>query len=643
MSNISRRDFVNGVAVSLAAGSALSPLQAAARGLLSPDALGPDYYPPQLTGLRGSHVGSFEVAHAVGREGRRYEPPAEQTDATYDLVVVGGGLSGLAAAWFFREAAGREARILILDNHDDFGGHAKQVEFEVDGRHLISYGGSQTVDSYSEYPAAAKRLLREVGFDAAPFETYFDRAFYERYMQPGIYFDAARYGESKLVRSPLGTLADFVGVERSRDYAGMIAEFPVSDAAKQQLTGLFTAAPASVYPDTSGEMALRKMMTQSYETFVREEHGLGDEACGVLRDYLKGPGTQLGLDSASVLVGGLFTNLPIPGLMGLGDDVLRMLGLGASGGASDAYIRHFPGGNSGIARLIVRDLIPDVAPGSTQEDMVLARFDYGRLDAAESPVRIRLNSTAVDVRHGADGKVVDVTYVQGGTPYRVRGSHCVMACYNHMLPWICPEMGEEQKTALRYASKTPFAYTQVALRNWRAIAKSGHGLVYSPGAFVSEFWLDFPVSMGGYEYPKDPNGPTVVTAYPIETPDGSGLSPREQFRVGRATMLARPFAEYEAAILAQLDKVWGPYGMDAGQDVAAITVNRWPHGYAYTYDPLWDPLEYDVYRDAGPHVTGRAQMNRVSIANSDAGAMALVQTAMDQGHRAVMEQLGMSG
>ena len=641
MSDISRRDFVNGMAVSLAAGSALSPVQAAAWGLLSPDALGPDYYPPRLTGLRGSHVGSFEVAHAVGREGRRYERPTEQTDATYDLVVVGGGLSGLAAAWFFREAAGREARILVLDNHDDFGGHAKQVEFEVDGHRLISYGGSQTLE-WGSLPAAAKRVLHAVGFEAAPFEKYFDREFYQRYMQPGVYFDAERYGESKLVRSPLGTLADYVGVERSHDYAAMIGEFPVSDAAQRQLARLFTAAPESVYPDASGETALRRMIAQSYETFVREEYGLGDEACGILRDYLKGPGTQLGLDSVNVVSGGLFNGLPIPGLMGLGDNVLRMLGLGAFAERSDAYIHHFPGGNSGIARLIVRDLIPDVAPGSTQEDMVLARFDYGRLDSAGSPVRIRLNSTAVDVRHGADRKAVDVTYVQGGTAYRVRGSHCVMACYNHVLPWICPEMGEEQKTALRYASKTPFAYTQVALRSWRAIEKSGHGMVYSPGAFVSEFWLDFPVSMGGYEYPKDPDRPTVVTAYPIETPDRSGLSPREQFRVGRAAMLARPFAEYEAAILAQLDKVWGPFGMDVARDVAAITVNRWPHGYAYTYDPLWDPLEYSAERDRGPHVAGRAQMHRVSIANSDAGAMALVQTAIEQGHRAVAEQLAMA-
>ena len=642
MSGVTRRDLVSGMAIGTAAAGALSPLEAMARGLLSPTALGPEYYPPGLTGLRGSHVGSFEVAHAVGREGRRYESPAAQTDETYDLVVVGGGLSGLAAAWFFREAAGAHARILVIDNHDDFGGHAKQVEFEVNGRRLISYGGSQTLTQFSDFPAAAKRLLRTVGFEPERFDRYFDRAFFRKYMQPGIYFDAQRYAESKLVRSPLGTLADYVGVERSHDHAAMIAEFPVSDEAKKQLTDLFGGARESVYADASGEMALQKMMTQSYETFLREEHGFTDEACGVLRDYLKGPGTQLGLDSVNVLTGGAFGGLPIPGLMNLGQDALQMLGLGGFGGPSDPYIHHFPGGNSGVARLIVRDLIPGVADGNTQEDMVLARFGYGSLDDEKNPVRIRLNSTAVDVRHVSDGKTVDVTYVQGGKAHRVRGMHAVMACYNHMLPWICPEMGDTQKTALRYASKTPFAYTQVALGNWRAIEKSGHGMVYSPGAFVSELWLDFPVSMGGYEYPKDPDDPTVVTAYPIVTPDGSGLSPREQFRVGRAAMLAKPFREYETAILEQLDKVWGPYGMDAGRDVAAITVNRWPHGYAYSYDPLWDPPEYDAYGDTGPHVTGRAQMQRISIANSDAGAQALVQTAMDQGHRAVMEQVKVS-
>ena len=165
MTRLTRRDLVGGMALSLAAGTTMSPLQAVARGFLPASALGADYYPPALTGMRGTHDGAFEVAHAVAREGKRFQPPGSQTDDTYDLVVLGGGLSGLAAAWHFREAAGLDASILILDNHDDFGGHAKQVEFNVDGRRLISYGGSQTVDGPSGFPpigktAAARARLR---------------------------------------------------------------------------------------------------------------------------------------------------------------------------------------------------------------------------------------------------------------------------------------------------------------------------------------------------------------------------------------------------------------------------------------------------------------------------------------------------
>lgn len=622
------------MALSLAAGTTISPLQAAGRGLLPAIGLGADYYPPALTGMRGTHDGAFEVAHAVAREGRRFQPPGDQTDATYDLVVLGGGLSGLAAAWYFREEAGSDARILILENHDDFGGHAKQVEFNVDGRRLISYGGSQTVDGPGSFPAPAKRLLRELRFDADAFSRYFNVDFYRKHMSPGIYFDGATYGESRLVPNPIATMSLAIGIEPSGDQAAAIRRFPVQEATRQQLIGLFTGKRSYVYQGATPEESIKRMATQSYEDFVRREHGLGDEACGILRDYMKGVATQLGADAINVITAATFYRLPVPGLS---PSLLNMLGV--SEADFEPYIHHFPGGNSGLARLLVRAMIPGSSPGERQEDIVLGRFDYSRLDLPSNTVRLRLNSTGVDVRHAEHGQAVDVTYVQGGKTYRVRGRHSILACYNNMLPFICPEMADEQKEALGYASKTPFAWTQVALRNWRAIEKSGYGMVYSPGAFISEFWMDFPVSMGGYEFPKDPDDPMVVTAFPILSPDRSGLPPREQFRIARTRLLGMPFSEFERGILDQLDRVWGPYGMEPRKDVAAITVNRWPHGYAYSYDPLWDPYEYDSHGDVGPHVTGRAQMNRISIANSDAGAMPLMQTAFEQGHRAVQEQL----
>src|SRR6476620_6295660 len=166
--SITRRDFLNGTALTIAAG--LTPAaQLAAQ---------PARYPPALTGLRGQHEGSFEPAHTLAREGRRFPVDGLPIDERYDLIVVGAGISGLAAAWFYRRAK-PSARILILDNHDDFGGHAKRNEFTLDGRRIVGYGGSQSLQSPNAlYKEPPKRLLRELGVDIKRFETAFDRALY---------------------------------------------------------------------------------------------------------------------------------------------------------------------------------------------------------------------------------------------------------------------------------------------------------------------------------------------------------------------------------------------------------------------------------------------------------------------------------
>src|ERR1051326_6945518 len=151
--SITRRDFLNGAALTIAAG--LTPAaQLAAQ---------PARYPPALMGLRGQHEGSFETAHALAREGRQFPINGLPIDETYDLVVVGAGISGLAAAWFYRRAR-PSARILILDNHDDFGRHAKRNEFSLGGRRIVGYGGSQSLQSPNAlFSPVAKRLLSHLG------------------------------------------------------------------------------------------------------------------------------------------------------------------------------------------------------------------------------------------------------------------------------------------------------------------------------------------------------------------------------------------------------------------------------------------------------------------------------------------------
>ena len=168
---ITRRDFLNGVAVT--AGAAILPphLVAAIQHDLDPEKSS-GYYPPALTGLRGSHAGSFEVAHSL-RDGESWEKagkPAE-TGETFDLIVVGGGISGLSAAHFFRKS-NPNARILILDNHDDFGGHAKRNEFAVGGRKMLGFGGTFSIESPAPYSAVAKALVEELGIDVASFPKY---------------------------------------------------------------------------------------------------------------------------------------------------------------------------------------------------------------------------------------------------------------------------------------------------------------------------------------------------------------------------------------------------------------------------------------------------------------------------------------
>src|SRR5580698_9207924 len=167
---ITRRDFLDGVALTVG-GSVLAASTPWLRALGSADSAfapekDPNYYPPALMGMRGNHEGTYTTAHSL-RDGEFWDSAAkpESTGEKYDLVVVGGGISGLAAAYFYRKHAGPKARILILDNHDDFGGHAKRNEFRAGNRMLLSYGGTQSIESPSRYSKVAAGLITELGID----------------------------------------------------------------------------------------------------------------------------------------------------------------------------------------------------------------------------------------------------------------------------------------------------------------------------------------------------------------------------------------------------------------------------------------------------------------------------------------------
>jgi spermidine dehydrogenase len=622
MSNkINRRDFLSGTALVIAAG--LTPL---AQIRAEPGR----YYPPSLTGLRGSHPGSFEVAHQVGREGKSYDISGLPIEQSFDLVVVGGGISGLAAAWFYREAHGPAARILILENHDDFGGHAKRNEFRVGDRLLLGYGGTESLQSPKTFfSKTVNRLLRSLGVELSRFDTAFDRKLYRSLgLTQGVYFDRESFGVDRLVAgNPVVTGGDsFASDARSRPIEAVVGQFPMSDEARGRLIEFF-ARPNDYLAGKSKAEKIAYLKTISYRDFLRKDAGLGDEAVKFFDGstfglMAMGPDILPALDAMASQYSG-FAGL---GLGDLDDPEVAAF--------NEPYIYHFPDGNASVARLLVRSLVPSVAPGRTMEDVVLADFDYTKLDVDGAPIRLRLNSTAVAVANARNpGGPVDIGYVRGGTLNRIQAKHCVLAGYNMMIPHIMPELPDPQKQALALSVKMPLVYVNVAIRNWHSFVKLGVHDIYSPHAYFSNTKLDYPVALGGYRNPREPGEPMLLHMEHIPLTPNQGLSNVQQFRLGRQLLLNTPFAEYETRIADQLDRMLGPGGFRSASDISAITVNRWPHGYAYSADSLFDretsgPQPYEI---------ARRRCGSVTIANSDAGWNSYTHEAIDQAWRAVNE------
>ena len=618
--NITRRDFLNGIALGAVAGSTLSPLEVLAT------AKGSWVYPPGLMGLRGTNIGSFEVAHAVAREGFRFVRPKAQAESDYDLVVVGGGLSGLAAAFYYRQRNGAHSKILILDNHDDFGGHARRNEFDVDGHHLIGYGGSQSIDTPGDYSAAARQLLIDIGIDTDRFYDYYDQDYFsKRNLKDGFYFSASEYGRDVTTQHVGGRW----GFNPEAGFEKIVETYPIDSAARAALINMVNN-DRDYLQDSDPDTKLDRLRRTSYRDYLLKVVGVPEEVYYLFRDAIRGL-WGVGWDALSTLEA---WRIGMPGTQKLALESL----LPDEKEKEEPYIFHFPDGNAGIARALVRKLIPAALPGSSMEELVSTPVDYSELDKVGSKVRLRLNSTAVDVRHTSGKKAVDVTYVTGDEVTRVRGKHVVMACYNRILPHICPELPQEQSEAIAYATKAPLVYVSVAVRNWQAFANLGLGHITIPKPkLMHSFGMDFPVSVGDYRYTQNPDEPTILHGTYIPAVPDQGLTAREQYVLGRRELYEKTYAELEASIVDQVQGALAPGGFDAERDIAGITVNRWPHGYAYEYIDFSDPANWGPLN--GPHIRGRAQMGRISIANSDASAYAYVNGAFDAADRAVNEQI----
>ncbi|MBV9626049.1 MAG: NAD(P)/FAD-dependent oxidoreductase [Acidobacteria bacterium] len=636
---VTRRDFLNGVAIS--AGASLVPPQLLGWLERAPEE-SPDYYPPALTGLRGSHPGSFEVAHSV-RDGNFWQgaPKPADTGETFDLVVVGGGISGLSAAHFFRKA-NPGARILIVENHDDFGGHAKRNEFGVNGRTLLGYGGTFSIQSPAPYSVTAKGLVEELGIDVAGWAKYFSKSLYRSLgLSPAIFFDKPTFGADVLAPNPMAFEGGESGNSPSTYSEDVWERFfkiaPLSPQAKHDLLGL-RRGDKDYFPGLTSEEKKAKLATISYKDFLTQVAGASPE---IVKLYQTAPHGLFGVGIDAVSAQDAW-GLGYLGFRGLHLDPIPGKGMNRDAipnAEADKYFFHFPDGNASIARLLVRRLIPEAIPGDSAADVVTARANYAKLDQASSPVRIRLNSTAVRVRHIGDpaaAKEVEVIYSRGGKLYAVRAPFAVLACWHVVIPYLCSELPEKQKQALHASAKVPLLYTNVAIRNWRAFQKLGVSDVYAPGQYHSTFMLDLPVSIGDYHCPTSPEQPILI--HMMKTPCRPGLPARDQHRMGRIELFTTEFSTIERHIREQLARTLGAGGFDPGRDIAAITVNRWPHGYAYEYNSLWD--KFWLEGGETPCQVARKHWGRISIANADAGAYAYTDGAIDQAWRAVSEISG---
>jgi spermidine dehydrogenase len=640
--DITRRDFVGGVGA-VVGGSLVGPGCILANEGTANSSGADEYYPPALTGMRGSHAGSFEAAHAL-RDGKNWAG-ATDTDEHYDLVVVGGGLSGLSAAYFFLTSAGPGARVLVLDNHDDFGGHAKRNEMIYRGRTLMMNGGTSYFESVHQYSAVARTLLAAVGIDVDSAIARSDEGmgFYRSLgLSNATFFAKEIFGEDRLVMgrgAPEGS--------GSSGWSDWLAETPISPDARKDIARLYDDnANPDYMPGLSDVDKKERLARMSYRDFLINLASVHPDVIPFFDDGPKGS-FCVGIDGHPALYAWV---QGYPGFQGMNLEPLPKIGplshIGGGQHGRESEWNHgadlvLPDGNATLARLLVRTMIPDALPGTTLEDSIMSRLKYDRIDREGSDARIRLNSTAVSVRHLGDpdtAREVEITYVRGGKAETVRADHCVMACYNSVIPHLVPEMSNEQKAALMYGVKMPIVYTSVLVKNWTAFTNLGISGASAPGMYHTGVRLGRSVQFGDYQPSRSPDEPMILRM--TRMPCAPGHPKKEQHRLGRADLLATTFDTFERNIRDQLGRTLEGGGFDPARDIEAITVNRWPHGYAYSYNTLDDPIEWALFApDDRPCVIGRRRVGRISIANSDAAASTHTDSAIDEAHRASREQL----
>jgi spermidine dehydrogenase len=497
---------------------------------------------------------------------------------------------------------------------------------------LLSYGGSESMVAPGvKYAGELAHVLRSLHIYPERFER--DSVFHRR-LYPGlglsrsVFFDREAFGEDRLVTGdPLLLSFDEFAPDNpgARDFDAFLADCPLQPEARQGLGELFAGSRDYLAGKSAGEKVSALAKT-SYRAFLTDVCKLPAPAA----DFFQGRSADnfgYGIDAIGA-VDAMAGGFPGARSLRIEDQASR------DSDDNGPYVHHFPDGNASLARALVRSLVVGVAPGRTMDDLVSTDFDYSQLDRLGAPVRIRLKSTAVVVRNASGGQGVDVGYVRDGDLHRVRAGTAVVATYGSAMPYICPEIDAVRAELLKSNVKAPLVYTKVLVRNWQSFARLGTHKIAAPMSFHTTVKLDYPVSIGGYRFPRRPQDPMVL--HLVHAPLEPGHDMRTQARIGRGRLLATTFAGFERAIRKDLDRMLGRGGFDAERDILAITVNRWSHGYSYTPSSLYDDVE-QMEAQIG---AARAKIGNIAFANSDTAWDAYAHAAMGEALRAVGELLG---
>jgi spermidine dehydrogenase len=583
--------------------------------------------------IDGQTLPAASVMHGMVFKHNTYDVKDLPIQETYDMIIAGSGISGLSAAHFYQEKFGGDKKVLILDPLNHFGGHAHRNEFNINGNHLLGYGGSESFQSPKlNFSKTVHDLMKFLKVETIKFEKeFFNQTTYSKLgLSRGTFFGAEKFEKDTLaIGDPTAWVSDEVLPENlnAKSFEEFFSQFPMAQASKDQLLELFTKKKSTLSRFSNPKDRADFLTTISYEQFLREEWKLSEEA---IHYFYHRTIDFFGLPISQIPTSDAF-HYGLPGFHGIELPIEHKEN--ELGPLDEPYIYHFPDGNSSLARLLIRSLIPTIAEGKTMEDIVLDKFKTEELDSVNNSVRIRLGYTVVYAANTSDG-FVDIGIVKNadGSMQRLKAKHTTLACFNMVIPFIHKDLKADQAQALSMNVKVPMVYSNVVLNNWKSWVKLGVHEIYGVNTFHSRIKLDYSVKMGGYSGPTDPSQPIVVHMVHIPSVPAS-TDIRAALRQSRKTFFAIKPEDFEKHILDDLTRMLGPGGFNAQTDIAAINVNRWSHGYAFGANTL---IESEAESTRIMNLA-RQRVGNITIANSDAGWSAYAHTAIDEAYRAVNE------